>query len=259
MRSFRVVARGIVVSGCLLAGGMINGGVAAQTAEPTSGPLQLLQLIHPGKSEAKPGKLAAKPAAKSAVKSAGKSSAKTRIAARRRLQARVVAAERKQHQIPATAQAAAEPAPDNSWPAAPTAATVDAATLAPTSQSAAAPQITAPVAAGTPTALVVDGQTVQVASADEANEIDLAANDAGVANAASLGPKLASNTPVAAVAEAAANLEPASAALVETQTPEVSTASWILQILAALGGAVAAGTVAWLLMRSAPRRVELSE
>jgi len=39
----------------------------------------------------------------------------------------------------------------------------------------------------------------------------------------------------------------------------MSTTSWILQVLAALGGAIAAGTVAWFLMRSAPPRVEVSE
>ncbi len=136
--------------------------------------------------------------------------------------------------------------------------TADAATLAPVQQMPAAPQIVAPTA-GTPTELVVDGQTVQVASADEANEIDLAAGDANVANAASRGPKLASTVPPTATTAPAAKLESASAALVEAQTPEVSTTSWILEILAAIGGAVAAGTVAWFLMRSAPPRVEVSE
>jgi hypothetical protein len=134
----------------------------------------------------------------------------------------------------------------------------DATTLAPVQQTPAAPQIVAPTA-GTPSELIVDGQTIQVASADEANEIDLAANDAGVASAVSPGPKLASNTPATAVAEPAPKPESASAAVVETQTPKVGTTSWILQILAALGGAAAAGTVAWLLMRSPAPQVEVSE
>jgi hypothetical protein len=259
MRRFRVFVGSAAVCGCLFASGLFTGSAVAQSAEPVGGPLQLLKLMHPGQSEPRPRVKLAKPAAaKSVTERAAASSAKTRVASRKKPRSYFAVAERKRHKLESALQAAAPPASDNAWPAAPTAMAADAATLAPVQQMPAAPQIVAPTA-GTPSELVVNGQTIQVASADEANEIDLAADDAGVANAASLGPRLAGNTPVAAVAEAAANPEPASAALVETQTPEVSTTSWILQILAALGGAVAAGTVAWLLMRSAPRRVELSE
>jgi hypothetical protein len=263
MRRFRVFVGSAAVCGCLFASGLFTGGAAAQSAEPVGGPLQLLKLMHPGKSEARPHVKLAKPAtAKSATersaKSSIKSSTKTRVASRKKLRSYFAVAERKRRQVESALQAAAPPASDNASPAAPTAMTADAATLAPVQQMPAAPQIVAPTA-GTPSQLVIDGQTVQVASADEVNEIDLAASDASVANAASRGPKLASNTPQSAVTESAAKSEPTSAALVEAQTPEISTTSWILQILAAIGGAIAAGTVAWFLMRSAPPRVEVSE
>jgi hypothetical protein len=266
MRRFRVLVGSAAVCGCLFASGLFTGGAAAQSAEPVGGPLQLLKLMHPGKSEARPHVKLAKPAtAKSATERSAKSSTKTRMASRKKPRSYFAVAERKRRQVESALQAAAPPPPpasdntsNNSWPAAPTAMTADAATLAPVQQMPAAPQIVAPTA-GTPSQLVIDGQTVQVASADEVNEIDLAASDAGVANAASRGPKLASNTPASAVAESAAQSEPTSAALVEAPTPEMSTTSWILQVLAALGGAIAAGTVAWFLMRSAPPRVEVSE
>jgi hypothetical protein len=276
MRRFRVFAGSAAVCGCLFACGLFAGGAAAQSAEPVGGPLQLLKLMHPGKSQAQPHVKLAKPAtaksvpdraAKSSAKSSTKSSTKTGIASRKKPRSYFAVAERKRRQVesalqaaapPVAAPAAPAPAADNAWPPAPTAMAADAATLSPVQQMPAAPQIVAPTAA-TATELVVDGQTVQVASADEANAIDLAASDAGVANAASLGPKVASNTPLSAVAEATAKSGPASAALVEIQTPEPGTASWILQVLAALGGAVAAGTVAWLLMRSTPPRLEVGE
>jgi hypothetical protein len=267
MRRFRVSVGSAAVCGCLFASGLFTGGAAAQGVEPVGGPLQLLKLMHPGKSEPRPHVKLAKPAtaksatersANSSIKSSIKSSTKTRVASRKKLRSYFAVAERKRRQVESALQAAAPPASDNASPAAPTAMTADAATLAPVQQMPAAPQIVAPTA-GTASQLVIDGQTVQVASADEVNEIDLAAGDAGVANAASRGPKLAINTPPSAVADSASKSEPTSAALVEAQTPEISTTSWILQVLAALGGAIAAGTVAWFLMRSAPPQVEISE
>jgi len=47
----------------------------------------------------------------------------------------------------------------------------------------------------------------------------------------------------------------ARAMLYRPSTPSpVGSASWIAQLLAALGGAIAAGLVAWFLIRPAPRR-----
>ena len=211
MRRFRVLVGSAAVCGCLFASGLFTGGAAAQSAEPVGGPLQLLKLMHPGKAESRPHtKLAAKPAAKSSAaefsaaksvaRSTAKASGKTRIASRKKPRSYFAVAERKRHQVESAMQAAAAPASDNAWPAAPTAMAADATTLAPVQQMPTPPQIVAPTA-GTPSQLVIDGQTVQVASADEANEIDLAASDASVANAASRGPKLVSTAPLSAVAE----------------------------------------------------------
>jgi hypothetical protein len=255
MRKFRVLAGGVVVSGCLFASGMIAGGAAAQTAEAVGGPMQLLQLTHPGKSESKSHtKLAAKHATKSSAKSAARSSSKTRIASRKKLLAHVIVAERKRHRLQSETQVAAAPASDNAWPAAPTAMAADAATLTPVQQTPPAPQIVAPVL-GTPSELVVDGQTIRVASAEEANEIDLAANDAIAASDASRGPMIASKVAMTELTEPAAKPDSASAAMVQAATADASTTSWILQMLAALGGALAAGTVAWFLLGSAPQRI----
>jgi hypothetical protein len=267
MRKARVVARSVIVCGCLFASGTLAGTAAAQSAEPVGGPLQLLQLIHPGKAEAKPhAKLAGRSSAKSATRSAAKSSdrssaktsaksSRTRVASRHKLRSHIMVAERTRLSLQPAVQAAAATAPDNAWPAAPTATTADATTLAPVQPPAPAPQIVPPVTAGTPSELVVDGQTIRVASADQANEIDLAANDAGVASDASLGATGARPTATTESPEAATASNTTRVALARTSSAEVGSTSWLLQVLAALGGAVAAGAVAWFLMGSAPQRM----
>ncbi len=269
MRHFRVVAAGVIVCGYLFASGTFAGGAVAQTAEPVGMPMQLLQLLKPGKAaEVKPHaklaaksrvRLAAKPVAKSSnkssEKSSNKSSDKTRIASRKKLRSHIMLAERKRHQLQAAAQVADASASDNAWPAAPTAMTADATTLAPVPQIPPAPQIVAPVAGATASELVVDGQTIQVASPDQANEIDLAANDAVVASDASLGTMTASNAALTEVTEPAVKPDAASAMAAQAQSADVSSTSWFLQVMAALGGAVAAGSVAWFLIGSAPQRM----
>jgi hypothetical protein len=275
MRHFRVVAAGVIVCGYLFASGTFAGGAVAQTAEPVGMPMQLLQLLKPGKAaEVKPHaklaaksrvRLAAKPVAKSSnkssekssekEKSSNKSSDKTRIASRKKLRSHIMLAERKRHQLQAAAQVADASASDNAWPAAPTAMTADATTLAPVPQIPPAPQIVAPVAGATASELVVDGQTIQVASTDQANEIDLAANDAVVASDASLGTMIASNAAPTEVTEPAVKPDAASAMAAQAQGADVSSTSWFLQVMAALGGAVAAGSVAWFLIGSAPQRM----
>ena len=54
MPSMRVIVGGAI--GCLFICGLFGGQAAAQTAstEPVGKPIQLLQLTHPGKPEAKP-------------------------------------------------------------------------------------------------------------------------------------------------------------------------------------------------------------
>jgi hypothetical protein len=266
MRNFRVVAGGVIVCGFLFASGMFVGGAAAQTAEPVGGPMQLLQLLKPGsRLAAKPhAKLTAKPVAKSSAKFSAKSSvkfsakapAKTRIASRKKLRSHIMVAERKRHQLQSAVHVAEAPASDNAWPAAPTATPVDAASLAPVLQVPSAPQIVAPVAGATPNELVVDGQTIQVASADEANEIDFAANDAtAAASDGSLGTVTASHAAMTEVADPAVKSDSTGAAVAQAQSAEVGSTSWFLQVMAALGGAVAASSVAWFLIASAPARM----
>jgi hypothetical protein len=274
MRKVCVVARSVMVCGCLFASGTWAGTAVAQSAEPVGAPLQLLPLVHQGKAEAKPhAKIAARSAVKSAARSSSrssdrasdkasdrasaKSSARTRVASRHKLRSHTMVAERTAHPPQPAPQATPATAPDAAWPAAPTAAIADATTLAPVQQTPtpAVPQIVPPVSAGTPNELVVDGQTIQVASADQANEIDLAANDAGVASDASLGPAGARPAVPTEAPEAAASSKTTRIAFAQTPRAEVGSTSWLLQVLAALGGAVAAGVVAWFLMGSSPQRM----
>ena len=86
---------------------------------------------------------------------------------------------------------------------------------------------------------------------DDVNEIDEAADPLRVAaSAATAAARLSDG------AEAEPTSETATVAVARTQ-PErspVGSASWIMQILAALGGAFAAGSAAWFLIGSAPQR-----
>jgi hypothetical protein len=94
-----------------------------------------------------------------------------------------------------------------------------------------------------PSAVVVNGQTVQIDPTDHVNAMDLAAGDA----------------PPAATPDDRTDTAPAPqtvlAAPLHRDADPVGSASWIAQVLAALGGAVAAGTVAWFLIGSGPTRM----
>jgi hypothetical protein len=127
--------------------------------------------------------------------------------------------------------------PDNVWPA-PQA--TPPAEVAATAQPAAAPQDNEPA----PSAVVVGAQTVQVAAPDQVNEIDLAAHDASAATA--MPTDLADATPAP---------QTAFAAPVHRDADAVGGGSWLAQVLAALGGAAAAGAVAWFLIGSGPVRL----
>lgn len=156
---------------------------------------------------------------------------------------------------------AAEPAVE---PAAGAAARADDAPATPATNtfasvwpvdSAAASDTASPTASSATTddglqmsAVVVDGQTVQVASPDQVNAIDLAADDTTAAKApAPIDRTGAAPAAARAVFAAAVHKD-------ETASP-VGSASWFAQVLAALGGAVAAGTVAWFLIRGGPQRM----
>jgi len=221
-------------------------GASAQTAanQPAGRPLQLLKIAEqPSKAQAKP---PAKAIAKSTVR-------RTKVAARRKKQTHVAALRRHRPQLPAQAAATPvttpSPPPDSIWPAARPAMATDIPTPAP--QPA-----TAPVAPD-PREVVVAGQSVQVTPPDEVNEIDLAANDAtSEANDAALTGSTAGTPPLHEIEDANPKSDSIKALVAnQPQQPnEVGSTSWFLQVLAALGGAITAGTVAWFLIGGTPQR-----
>jgi hypothetical protein len=132
--------------------------------------------------------------------------------------------------------------------------------------------------------VVVGGQTVTIAASDQVNELDLAADSATMQStpagdrtdlAAALAAKAsqAKESQVALIAaDQNANDGSAGAQSLNTQdagAPEtaqdtdgqnaapssspIGSASWIAQVLAALGGAMAAATVAWFLVGAGPQ------
>ncbi len=219
MPSIRIVAAGALISV------MTVGGAMAQTDTGAGKPIQLLQVA------TQPDKAKSKPHAKTIMK--------IRTAAKRtgRRHHRL-AAERPIHVVEAAKPAAPAAAPADVW------ANVTPVT-APATSAAPAPQLAAAASASTPSELVVGGQTVHVVSPDDANEIDRAAD-------AQIAPSAAATQSAVATAPPAADT--ATVAQAQEETSHVGSASWIAQILAALGGAVAAGSAAWFLMGSAPQR-----
>ena len=111
----------------------------------------------------------------------------------------------------------------------------------------------ATTAESAPNELVVGGQAIQVVSPDDANEIDLAADTPEVAPS-----KAPSKGPRSDFAEGVRAAEPAARAAVSAQTHDADAAvgrsAWVAQLLAAIGGAMAAASVAWFLIGSAPQR-----
>jgi hypothetical protein len=225
-----------IVCACLLAAIAVACAVSANarttTVEPSGKPLALLAGLKP------PHEIKAAAHARTADRRIKKGAAK--LAARRHHA--MVAADS------AAADSAAQPAPPGAAPA--NVGPVADATL-PTDIAAASPPEPAPPGNDSnPRAVAVDGQTVQVAAPDRANAIDLAADDSpGGAPAAAPGDP-AHGTPAAQTVLAAPVHRDAS-----QDADEVGSASWIAQVLAALGGAAAAGTVAWFLIGSGPVRI----
>jgi hypothetical protein len=201
---------------------MTAGGAAAQAETDTApgNPIPLLKTL------AKPDKARTKIPGKRVGKMVGKThmAAKTRAPLHRSAKAR---------------PPAPRPADDETLPA----------NVAAAPSAAASPPPTASFAEPMLSELVVGGRTVQVTAPHNVNEIDEAASPQRVAaNAAT----------AAATHDDDAEAEPASeAARVSSAQPErspVGSASWIMQILAALGGAFAAGSAAWFLIGSTPQR-----
>ncbi len=225
MLSIRIVAAGVLVSV------MTVGGAMAQTASGAGKPIQLLQVVtQPGKTK---------------MKSHTKRIIKIRTAAERTGKRHHVAARRRPIHVADAAKtvapAAPAVAPADVWAnATPVAAPASVASAAPEP-----PATPALAAEPTPNELVVGGQTVHVVSPDNVNEIDRAADAQPAPSAA------ATQSAVAAVKPPP---DTATVARAHDETNHVGSASWIAQVLAALGGAVAAGSAAWLLMGSAPQR-----
>jgi len=148
-------------------------------------------------------------------------------------------ASKKSHTIAATqpqapaAQPTPAALPDNAWPVPEATPPAEIATASP-------PQATVPDNDPDPSAVVVGGQTVQVATPDQVNDIDLAAADNSVATTK---------------ADAAPVSQTVLAAPLHRDADAVRSVSWIAQVLAALGGSAAAGAVAWFLIGSGPVRI----
>jgi hypothetical protein len=229
-----------------------------------------------------------RPASRSEAKAETKAETRQHVSFRRKHRPRTEMAEQRRPQRPAVAAG-------NEAPAAQVAAKPAATPTAPLSTALAGPAPAATAATPSPAppttgALVIGGQAVQVLSPDEANELDLAANAPSAAAAAPAGdtpapasgssaplynlaapsPAAASeaapagnaapagSAPPAAMAALAAERDPAKAEVARTKS-SIGSASWIMQIMAALGGAVAAGSAAWFLIGSASPRIKLSE
>ena len=122
--------------------------------------------------------------------------------------------------------------------------------------SNAAPQVT-------PSELVIDGEAMRVASPNDANDTDLAANAQGALE--SDAPPAAATVVKAASTETIAPADKSNseaAAVSQTPSSSIGSMSWLLRVIAALSGAVATGSLAWFLIgpsASADVWVSLSE
>jgi len=212
----RVATAGVTLIACSL---IVVAGAGAQTATAPGKPIDLLHVSSQSDK--------AKPRVPHGHKKLSRAGHKTHLAAARPKRHHHLA--HLARHAPIVAAAAPTPAPPPAWSDTP-ASTGDAPAATPPM----APMAFASAASG-PSELTVGGQTVQMVSPEGANDMDLAADTNDVATA-----------------------EPAKQSLFAAQAPisslPVGSATWIAQVLAALGGAVAAGAVAWFLIGYAPQR-----
>lgn len=242
MRSFRIVGAGLVTA---IAVALAVNGTSAQTATSAQvgQPLPLLAGLRPPHESKHP--VHAKTAHPTIKRTAAKKSRHARTVAehRRHIPARKIAKnEHRERAIAASAfaeepaQTTPNPAPPDDWlPANATSSADSAAAPAPASLPSASPP---PNVDPTPSAMEGNGQPAQVNSP---NPLDLAARH---------------DTPPATAPndEAAATPQTVLAAPVHQDAGPADSSSWIAQVLAALGGAAAAGMVAWFLIGSGPMR-----
>jgi hypothetical protein len=275
----------------------LGAGTAFAQYEPVGKPLQLVPQIYSGKPAATPrSRVAAKKAArsesraeiKSEVRPAPQSEAaaegrtQQHVSLRRKHRPRTEMAEQRRPQR-AVAAASAETTAPTAVAGAPQHARAAPPPSVPAAIAPAAlPPQAAPPAAAKTGELKVGGQTVQVRSPDEANELDLAASEPGTtATAPASEPALSpGSTPLYNLAATSPQAEADAAPAVNTAPPAgvipaagaeppqadtaqsksaIGSALWIMQIMAALGGAAAAGSAAWFLIGSASPRIKVSE
>jgi hypothetical protein len=151
---------------------------------------------------------------------------------------------------PEPGQAAAPTPQPNIWPA--VGAPAPAAIMVP-APLAAPHESTEPVVSDAPNAIAADGQIAQAAAPAEVNAPDLAADRH--AAAAETGAPTHEAAPDPAVRAMLAAPAPAES---DAKSP-VGSAPWIAQVLAALGGAIAAGAVAWFLILRRPSELQDEE
>jgi hypothetical protein len=95
---------------------------------------------------------------------------------------------------------------------------------------------------------VVAGETVQVASPNEANDIDLAAYAQGKPESAA--PSAAATSVVAASPVTMAPADKATSEdLSHKRSSGIGSVSWLLRVIAALSGAIATSLLAWFLIK----------
>jgi hypothetical protein len=201
-----------------------------ETSQPTGKPLQLLKITE------QPSKTTTKSHTKAVARSAAGRSSK--VAARPKKHAQVAALRRHRPQLPVKTAAATPmptlvptpaPVPDAIWPTANPAMTTEITAATPAAQPA-------------PAAADLDANHTAPQTSDTA--------PVSVATGA-----VTTSTPPNETSEPAPKSSAVKAFAARTQAPnEVGSASWILQVLAALGGAVTAGTVAWFLIGGTPQR-----
>lgn len=248
MPGIRVICVGL---GTAIAVALAVGGAQAQTApsEPVGKPLALLAGLRPP-HEGKAHEAKARGRAKAPYRAAEKAAAKRphtarKVAARHSRHVALKKHERRGRTLAATATIAdlpprsAPPANDWSTVATPAPAAITAAPMPTDVAVAPTPPKTANGDSLNASA-VVNGQTAQVDAHNPVNSLDLAATQEATPNAQ------------ANIAEATS--QTVLAAPVHRDTSPVGSASWIAQVLAAFGGAVAAGAVAWFLIGGGPVR-----
>jgi hypothetical protein len=227
------------------------GSAAAQDQTSAGKPLQLLQFAHHD------AKAPLQPHARAAEKSAKHAAAKHRIAK---------AAVAKPHKVLAAVlpHRVAEPAPIQAPEATQPAAAAPQSTLWPAIDSAAPGSIAVPappaaqnvkteqVVSDAPNAIAADGKVAQASPPPEVSAPQVAADAHPAAAAPAVGNSVAAEPAVRAMIASPAPAES------NAKSP-IGSAPWLLQALAALGGALAAGVVAWFLIlrrRSEPQDEE---